>query len=190
MQTLPSSRLKDWSSARQNKIVAPLEDGSVCIWDLNHSHSANSSRAVRPMIKIWARGEQYTPNTSPHAPPQPTSPIERARAAAEWDSSAEGEHVDWYSEYIARHGPISFSPSADESHSAAALALSLQDNSPVSSESPFTGGTEGTLMIPGNYLGVRGRGRLRNGTRRLRGSMWTGIRRVPFRSRPRPLTPR
>ncbi|KAJ5086981.1 hypothetical protein NUU61_008288 [Penicillium alfredii] len=35
------------------------------------------------------------------------SPSERARAAAEWDSSAEGEHVDWYSEYIARHGPIS-----------------------------------------------------------------------------------
>lgn len=34
---------------------------------------------------------------------------ERARAAAEWDSSAEGEHVDWYSEYIARHGPLSFS---------------------------------------------------------------------------------
>lgn len=34
--------LKDWSSARQNKIIAPLEDGSVCIWDLNHSHSADS----------------------------------------------------------------------------------------------------------------------------------------------------
>lgn len=34
--------LKDWSSARQNKIVAPLDDGSVCIWDLNHSHSASS----------------------------------------------------------------------------------------------------------------------------------------------------
>ncbi|KGO73326.1 hypothetical protein PITC_086140 [Penicillium italicum] len=34
--------LKDWSSARQNKIIAPLEDGSVCIWDLNHSHSTDS----------------------------------------------------------------------------------------------------------------------------------------------------
>jgi len=34
--------LKDWSSARENKIVAPLDDGSVCIWDLNHSHSAVS----------------------------------------------------------------------------------------------------------------------------------------------------
>ncbi|KAJ5606515.1 hypothetical protein N7510_009296 [Penicillium lagena] len=34
--------LKDWSSARQNKIVAPLDDGSVCIWDLNHSHCTDS----------------------------------------------------------------------------------------------------------------------------------------------------
>ncbi|KAJ5174309.1 uncharacterized protein N7482_000186 [Penicillium canariense] len=34
--------LKDWSSARENKIVAPLEDGTVCIWDLNHSHRADS----------------------------------------------------------------------------------------------------------------------------------------------------
>lgn len=41
--------------------------------------------------------------------PRGLSLSERARAAAEWDSSAEGEHVDWYSEYIARHGPLSFS---------------------------------------------------------------------------------
>ncbi|KAJ5156267.1 hypothetical protein N7492_009070 [Penicillium capsulatum] len=34
--------LKDWSSARENKIIAPLEDGSVCIWDLNHSHCTGS----------------------------------------------------------------------------------------------------------------------------------------------------
>ncbi|KAJ5898815.1 hypothetical protein N7495_003559 [Penicillium taxi] len=34
--------LRDWTATRQNKIVAPLEDGSVCIWDLNHSHSADS----------------------------------------------------------------------------------------------------------------------------------------------------
>lgn len=34
--------LKDWSSARENKIIAPLGDGSVCIWDLNHSHCAGS----------------------------------------------------------------------------------------------------------------------------------------------------
>ncbi|KAL3475432.1 hypothetical protein BJX99DRAFT_158235 [Aspergillus californicus] len=34
--------LKDWSLARQNKVVSPLSDGSVCIWDLNHSHSIGS----------------------------------------------------------------------------------------------------------------------------------------------------
>ena len=34
--------LKDWSSARENKIVAPLDDGTVCIWDLNHSHRTDS----------------------------------------------------------------------------------------------------------------------------------------------------
>ncbi|KAL2812522.1 hypothetical protein BJX63DRAFT_421741 [Aspergillus granulosus] len=34
--------LKDWSSARQNKVVSPLSDGSVCVWDLNHSHAIGS----------------------------------------------------------------------------------------------------------------------------------------------------
>lgn len=34
--------LRDWSSARENRVVAPLEDGSVCIWDLNHSHSSEA----------------------------------------------------------------------------------------------------------------------------------------------------
>ncbi|EPS33191.1 hypothetical protein PDE_08153 [Penicillium oxalicum 114-2] len=38
-----------------------------------------------------------------------TSPGDLARAAADWDSSLGGEQVDWYSEYIARHGPMSFS---------------------------------------------------------------------------------
>ncbi|CAI7667833.1 unnamed protein product [Penicillium bialowiezense] len=46
--------LKDWSSARQNKIVAPLEDGSVCIWDLNHAH-CGSSQANKG--KILGRSE-------------------------------------------------------------------------------------------------------------------------------------
>jgi hypothetical protein len=34
--------LRDWSSAREDKVVAPLEDGTVCVWDLNHSHSSSS----------------------------------------------------------------------------------------------------------------------------------------------------
>ncbi|KAL4913793.1 F-box domain protein [Aspergillus aurantiobrunneus] len=34
--------LNDWSLARQNKVVSPLSDGSICVWDLNHSHSIGS----------------------------------------------------------------------------------------------------------------------------------------------------
>jgi hypothetical protein len=48
--------LKDWSSARQNKIVAPLEDGSVCIWDLNHSHSADSQARKGRILGISEPG--------------------------------------------------------------------------------------------------------------------------------------
>ncbi|KAJ5570586.1 uncharacterized protein N7459_010016 [Penicillium hispanicum] len=44
--------LKDWSSARQNKIVAPLEDGSVCIWDLNHSHSSDTQLTKGKILGI------------------------------------------------------------------------------------------------------------------------------------------
>lgn len=41
--------LKDFSLARQNKVVSPLSDGSVCVWDLNHSHSIGS-RATKGCI--------------------------------------------------------------------------------------------------------------------------------------------
>ncbi|KAL4791904.1 hypothetical protein BDV19DRAFT_369628 [Aspergillus venezuelensis] len=34
--------LKDYSLARQNKVISPLSDGSICVWDLNHSHSIGS----------------------------------------------------------------------------------------------------------------------------------------------------
>ncbi|KAJ5440685.1 hypothetical protein N7491_003091 [Penicillium cf. griseofulvum] len=48
--------LKDWSSARQNKIIAPLEDGSVCIWDLNHSHSAGSQSSKGKILGVSEPG--------------------------------------------------------------------------------------------------------------------------------------
>ncbi|KAJ5659829.1 hypothetical protein N7507_006280 [Penicillium longicatenatum] len=48
--------LKDWSSARQNKIVAPLEDGSVCIWDLNHSHCGDSSSSKGKILGLSEPG--------------------------------------------------------------------------------------------------------------------------------------
>lgn len=66
--------LKDWSSARQNKIVAPLEDGSVCIWDLNHSHSGDSQSSKGKILgmsepgllmKNLSRRRDHSPSKSP-----------------------------------------------------------------------------------------------------------------------------
>ncbi|KAH8701654.1 hypothetical protein BGW36DRAFT_314150 [Talaromyces proteolyticus] len=34
--------LRDWSFAREDRVIAPLEDGTICVWDLNHSHSSAS----------------------------------------------------------------------------------------------------------------------------------------------------
>ncbi|EAW06941.1 uncharacterized protein ACLA_086400 [Aspergillus clavatus NRRL 1] len=48
--------LRDWSSARQNKVVAPLDDGSVCIWDLNHSHSIGSPATKGKVLGVSAPG--------------------------------------------------------------------------------------------------------------------------------------
>ncbi|CAL5874356.1 uncharacterized protein PFLUO_LOCUS8652 [Penicillium psychrofluorescens] len=48
--------LKDWSSARENKIVAPLDDGSVCIWDLNHSHCTDSPTTKGRVIGVSEPG--------------------------------------------------------------------------------------------------------------------------------------
>lgn len=35
--------LRDWSHAGEDKVVAPLENGGVCIWDLNRSHNSSCS---------------------------------------------------------------------------------------------------------------------------------------------------
>ncbi|PYH46893.1 uncharacterized protein BP01DRAFT_292830 [Aspergillus saccharolyticus JOP 1030-1] len=48
--------LRDWSSARENRVVAPLDDGSVCIWDLNHSHSIGSQQTKGKVIGVSAPG--------------------------------------------------------------------------------------------------------------------------------------
>ncbi|KAL2845636.1 hypothetical protein BJY01DRAFT_214009 [Aspergillus pseudoustus] len=48
--------LKDWSSARQNKAVSPLSDGSVCVWDLNHSHAIGSRVTKGSILGISAPG--------------------------------------------------------------------------------------------------------------------------------------
>ncbi|KAL4780581.1 hypothetical protein BJX76DRAFT_337569 [Aspergillus varians] len=48
--------LRDWSLARQNKVVSPLSDGSVCVWDLNHSHSIGSRVTKGSLLGTSAPG--------------------------------------------------------------------------------------------------------------------------------------
>ncbi|PYH94729.1 F-box domain protein [Aspergillus ellipticus CBS 707.79] len=48
--------LRDWSSARENKVIAPLDDGSVCIWDLNHSHSIGSRDTKGKVLGVSSPG--------------------------------------------------------------------------------------------------------------------------------------
>ncbi|KAL4892701.1 hypothetical protein BDV59DRAFT_179568 [Aspergillus ambiguus] len=48
--------LRDWSSSRENKLVAPLDDGSVCIWDINHSHSIGSQTTKGKVLATSAPG--------------------------------------------------------------------------------------------------------------------------------------
>lgn len=79
--------LKDWSSARQNKIIAPLEDGSVCIWDLNHSHSANSQGSKGKILGVSEPGILMT-NLSGRRDQSPS------KAALEFINLGEGVSVD------------------------------------------------------------------------------------------------
>lgn len=48
--------LRDWGSAGQDKVVAPLEDGSVCVWDLDHSHSSASQTTKGRVLGVSAPG--------------------------------------------------------------------------------------------------------------------------------------
>lgn len=48
--------LKDWSSAKQDKVVGPLEEGSICIWDLNNSHCTGSQGSKGKILGISPPG--------------------------------------------------------------------------------------------------------------------------------------
>ncbi|ODM22947.1 hypothetical protein SI65_00536 [Aspergillus cristatus] len=48
--------LRDRNSAGHHKVAAPLEDGSVCIWDLNHSYSAMSQSTKGRVLGVSAPG--------------------------------------------------------------------------------------------------------------------------------------
>ena len=69
--------------------------------------------------------------------PDPSTESQRLRALANWDPSYPNEKVDWYGEYIARHGPISTSwlqqptireGSTDETHEIRGMALHHSSN--------------------------------------------------------------
>ena len=48
--------LRDWNSAREDRVVAPLEDGTVCVWDLNYSHTSSSRTTKGKIAGLSARG--------------------------------------------------------------------------------------------------------------------------------------
>lgn len=79
--------LKDWSTARQNKIVAPLDDGSVCIWDLNHSHCAES-QATKGRILGMSEPGILTTNLSSRREHSPS------KTSLEFINLGEGVSVD------------------------------------------------------------------------------------------------
>lgn len=78
--------LKDWSSTRENKIIAPLEDGSVCIWDLNHSHCAGSQSDKGKILGLSEPGILMANHSSRgHSP---------SKTASEFINLGEGVSVD------------------------------------------------------------------------------------------------
>ncbi|KAJ6090224.1 hypothetical protein N7486_009039 [Penicillium sp. IBT 16267x] len=79
--------LKDWSSARQNKIVAPLGDGSVCIWDLNHSHCGDSQSSKGKILGMSEPG-LLMKNLSRRRDPSPS------KSSLEFINMGEGVSVD------------------------------------------------------------------------------------------------
>ncbi|OKP11185.1 hypothetical protein PENSUB_3207 [Penicillium subrubescens] len=79
--------LKDWSSARENKIVAPLDDGTVCIWDLNHSHRVDSQSSKGKILGMSEPGVLMT-NRSGRRELSPS------KSALEFINLGEGVSVD------------------------------------------------------------------------------------------------
>ncbi|KAF3388819.1 hypothetical protein F1880_004445 [Penicillium rolfsii] len=79
--------LKDWSSARENKIVAPLDDGTVCIWDLNHSHRVDSQSNKGKILGMSQPGVLMT-NLSGRRD------LSTPKAALEFINLGEGVSVD------------------------------------------------------------------------------------------------
>ena len=78
-------------------------------WKLFTLENCSTAPANQQIVASLSSGEVNHDKPITNADSKAPSVGERSRAAAEWDPSFETENVDWYSEYIARHGPVSFS---------------------------------------------------------------------------------
>lgn len=92
-------------AARQNRSTSESLNARSTA-PLDSLGQASLLSLIQPQHSLWNRGSSDQTGQNELQNP---SFAERARAAAAWDPSYEGEDVDWYSEYIARHGPMSFS---------------------------------------------------------------------------------
>lgn len=67
--------LRDWSFAREDRVIAPLNDGTVCVWDMNYSHSS-SAHSLKGRITGMSRPgvlmtdmSKRSDKTPPRSPP-------------------------------------------------------------------------------------------------------------------------
>ncbi|RAO68938.1 uncharacterized protein BHQ10_004950 [Talaromyces amestolkiae] len=67
--------LRDWSFAREDRVIAPLDDGTICVWDMNYSHS-NSANSLKGKITGMSRPgvlmtdmSKRSDKTPPRSPP-------------------------------------------------------------------------------------------------------------------------
>jgi len=71
-----------------------------------HALSARSSGLV-DLLNSLSLNDSRSNISTHHASPDRTTTSRRARAIANWDCTAKEERIDWYTEYIARHAPLS-----------------------------------------------------------------------------------
>ena len=88
------------SQDSQSAVVQPVPDRQVL--EIRRRAAALSSTST---TAEEVRGQKDARPRSPTASRQ----LQRKRALANWDPTYVGEDVNWYSEYIARHAPISLS---------------------------------------------------------------------------------
>ncbi|MCJ1396313.1 hypothetical protein MMC18_009202 [Xylographa bjoerkii] len=125
-----------WESdrrSRQTLVRAPIPVPDPRVREIQRRVAAlASSKSTQNTATDRAKGEREH-----SASPEPSVESQRIRALANWDPSYPNEKVDWYGEYIARHGPISTSwlqqptvreGNMDETHEIRGVALHHDSN--------------------------------------------------------------